>query len=226
MDVLGCAPGQPFLCFHCRQPFSIPGPVDPSANSGKTPEPPPHVAAINAPPKPVKFTEGSGEFLVKMTAMLLAILIVWGALSALGIKADVNRVKRIIGFAVLFVFLAVWAIKGLIKLAAFIRSLVIGSPIPAPGPLRIEDAKPSASSAASGGGATNLAPGVPPLDRGTTQWWLFHAGQVVGPYETAAVLADARIGRFTPETQICQVGGEHWLSISGWLKQRAASGAV
>jgi hypothetical protein len=160
--------------------------------------------------------------------MFVAILIVWGVLSAFGIKADVHRVREILGYVVLAVVLATWAINGLIKLAAVIRSPAPLSHGAMPAPFWAEDGKPPALVAAPLSGATLLAPGVTPCDqdREGAQWWLARAGRVSGPYATASVVADARAGRFNPDVQICQVGGEHWILISLWLKERAPSGAV
>lgn len=227
-DISGCAPGHSFLCFHCRQPFSIPGAAAPSADSGKVPAPPLHVAAPKDATHPTKPTNESGEFLARMVLISLAMLIVWGVLSALGIKANIDRVKWITGVAILTLLLAVWAIHGIMKLADVIRSPAVVSRGVMPAPCQPEGVKPSALAATSQAAATISATGITPLDhdRESARWWLARAGQVSGPYATAVVLADARTGRFCPDVQICQVGGERWLSIAVWLKERAANGAV
>jgi hypothetical protein len=178
--------------------------------------------------KPTKFTDGSGEFLAQMAILLLAMLIVWGVLSALGVEANGNRVRRITYSILFLIVIAASAIRGLKKLAAIILPVASASGGQAPAPPGPHGARPAASAMAPQVDTTNPAAGAMPRDRHreSGQWWLAHAGQLNGPYATAAVLADARTGRFTPDAQICQVGGEHWVLISVWLKERAASGAV
>ena len=227
MDISGCAPGQPFLCFHCRQPFSIPESAAPSPDSGGVSAPPPHVATRETKPKPAKPTDRSGEALGIVASMLL-VLVVLGVLSALGIKANAERVRWIIGVAVIILYSAKWAIRGLLKIAEVIRAPSVVSCGVTPVSFRPEGVKPSALAATPQAAATLPTTGITTLDhnRDSAQWWLARAGQVNGPYATAAVLADAQTGRFSPDVHICQVGAERWLPVAVWLKERAANGAV
>jgi ribosomal protein L37AE/L43A len=223
MDIWGCAPGQLFLCSHCRKPFAIPDKGSRPSEQSSEPEFQLQVAPRHVAAKSARFMDRLLAVVGVLALIALSFFVALAVLPVLGVNINGNRLKAVVySFAFLF-FVTTSAIEGLKKLFGAVQPAEISSTGSRVAPGRHQGAMNSSPNVQMHVGQAANTASMPRHDRPDEQWWLSHAGQVSGPLSTASILSHAQAGRFAPEAKVCRVGDAHWTPILTWLKDCAAT---